>query len=180
MSGMTVRLRLVTSAPHRATLLRSDCRVSLLHSESNDLRDAEVMVVNDRNVVESRKVKIGRQQYDRFVPVIDGLNANEWVVVQNPESNPYRAGSTVTPEKVTTPPPPWASVDLTPPPAPPAVSVVHPVEREVTDYEDLNGYLVAAQSAEIRARVTGNLVKVRAKPGMAVKQGDLLFEIDPA
>ena len=38
----------------------------------------------------------------------------------------------------------------------------------------------AAQTVEVRARVTGSLAKVVFKPGTMVKQGDLLSEIDPA
>ena len=64
------------------------------------------------------------------------------------------------------------------PAAPPHVSVAHPIARDVTDYEDFAGYIQAAQTAEIRARVTGNLEKVFFKPGQLVKKGEVLFEID--
>lgn len=62
----------------------------------------------------------------------------------------------------------------------PEVNVVHPVVRQVTPHEDLTGRLEAAQTAEVRSRVTGHLAKVLFKPGATVKQGDLLFELDPA
>lgn len=62
----------------------------------------------------------------------------------------------------------------------PEVNVVRPVVRQVTPHEDLTGRLEAAQTAEIRSRVTGHLAKVLFKPGATVKQGDLLFELDPA
>ena len=62
----------------------------------------------------------------------------------------------------------------------PQVPVVRPIVRQVTHYVDFTGHLEAAQTAEVRARVTGSLAKVVFKPGTMVKQGDLLFEIDPA
>jgi multidrug efflux system membrane fusion protein len=64
-------------------------------------------------------------------------------------------------------------------PAAPEVPVARPVVREVTDYEDFTGRTEAAQSVELRARVTGYLVKVLFQDGAEVKRGDLLFEIDP-
>lgn len=63
--------------------------------------------------------------------------------------------------------------------APPEVLVAQPVEREVTDYEDFTGRVDAANSVEVRARVTGYLDKVFFEDGVEVQQGDLLFEIDP-
>ncbi|MGO9113806.1 MAG: efflux RND transporter periplasmic adaptor subunit [Thermoguttaceae bacterium] len=65
------------------------------------------------------------------------------------------------------------------PTTPPEVTVVQPIVRDVSDYLDFTGRTVVAKTAEIRARVTGELVKVHIKPGMSVKQGDLLMEIDP-
>ena len=66
------------------------------------------------------------------------------------------------------------------PPAPPTpVSVSHPVEREITNYADFTGRLEAVFSVEIRARVTGYLGQVFFKDGDEVKEGALLFEIDP-
>jgi RND family efflux transporter MFP subunit len=51
--------------------------------------------------------------------------------------------------------------------------------REVTDYADFTGRTVAAATVEVRARVSGYLVKVDFKEGAEVKKGDVLFEIDP-
>jgi RND family efflux transporter MFP subunit len=59
------------------------------------------------------------------------------------------------------------------------VSVTRPVAREVTDFEDFTGHIEAMQTAEIRARVTGNLVKIYVKPGDSVAKGQLLMEVDP-
>src|SRR5262249_43427161 len=41
------------------------------------------------------------------------------------------------------------------------------------------GRLEAAETVELRSRVSGFLVKVNFREGTAVRQGDLLFEIDP-
>jgi multidrug efflux system membrane fusion protein len=65
------------------------------------------------------------------------------------------------------------------PPEPTAVPVSRPVEREVTDYVDFTGRTEAVQSVDIRPRVTGYLVKMPFQEGSEVKEGDLLFEIDP-
>jgi multidrug efflux system membrane fusion protein len=59
------------------------------------------------------------------------------------------------------------------------VTVCRPVEREVTDSMDFTGRVVAAESVELRARVTGYLMKINFKAGDNVTKGDLLFEIDP-
>src|SRR5437899_245328 len=68
-----------------------------------------------------------------------------------------------------------------PPAAPPVpeVSVSVPIERDVTDYEDFTGRTDAVYSVDIRARVTGYLVKVNFKDGELVKADDVLYEIDP-
>jgi RND family efflux transporter MFP subunit len=64
-------------------------------------------------------------------------------------------------------------------PAPIAVSVVYPIEREITDYADLVGRTAAVESVEVRARVWGHLDKVNFKEGALVKKGEVLYEIDP-
>ena len=66
-----------------------------------------------------------------------------------------------------------------PPPSAPEVQVSLPVSATVTDYEDFPGRIVAVNSVEVRARVTGYLEKVYFTEGSDVKKGDLLFEIDP-
>jgi RND family efflux transporter MFP subunit len=63
--------------------------------------------------------------------------------------------------------------------APTPVTVSRPVQRDVTDYADFTGRTAAVDSVEVRARVLGYLDKVHFKEGALVKQGDLLFEIDP-
>jgi multidrug efflux system membrane fusion protein len=66
------------------------------------------------------------------------------------------------------------------PPPPPAVTVTHPVVKAVTHYLDLTGSASAAATVDLVARVPGYLQSVDFKDGTVVKQGDLLFVIEPA
>ena len=61
----------------------------------------------------------------------------------------------------------------------PAVPVSRPVARPITDYVDFTGRTQAVKSVNVVARVTGYLVQEPFKEGSEVKEGDLLFEIDP-
>jgi RND family efflux transporter MFP subunit len=63
--------------------------------------------------------------------------------------------------------------------APTSVTVSYPAERNVTDYADFTARIAAVDSVEVRARVWGYLEKVNFKEGDLVKQGDILFELDP-
>jgi RND family efflux transporter MFP subunit len=65
-----------------------------------------------------------------------------------------------------------------PPPAP-QVTVALPVKRTVTDRDEYVGRFVAVDSVEIRSRVSGYLDKIGFVDGASVKQGELLFTIDP-
>jgi multidrug efflux system membrane fusion protein len=53
------------------------------------------------------------------------------------------------------------------------------VSRVVTDYVDFTGRTDAKESVDIRARVTGYLVKMPFREGAEVKKGQLLFVVDP-
>jgi RND family efflux transporter MFP subunit len=64
-------------------------------------------------------------------------------------------------------------------PPPPAVSVAMPLQRDVIEWDEYTGRFDATETVEIRARVSGYLNEVRFKDGQMVKQGDLLFAIDP-
>jgi membrane fusion protein, multidrug efflux system len=64
-------------------------------------------------------------------------------------------------------------------PETPVIPVSVPVQREVTDYVEFTGRTDAVEPVDIRARVTGYLVKMPFTEGSEVKEGDLLFEIDP-
>ncbi|MDB5313606.1 MAG: hypothetical protein JWO38_7808 [Gemmataceae bacterium] len=61
----------------------------------------------------------------------------------------------------------------------PKVPVARPVAREVTDHEDFTGRTEASTLVNLRARVTGYLTKTSFKEGDRVKEGDVLFELDP-
>lgn len=71
------------------------------------------------------------------------------------------------------PPPPAAEAP------PPAVTVAHPIEEEVQDFEEFTGRVEGSQFVQIRARVSGYLDTIYFKPGTLVKEGDKLFQIDP-
>ncbi len=59
------------------------------------------------------------------------------------------------------------------------VAVSQPIVREISNYEDFNGRVDAAQTIEIRARVGGTLVKVQYQAEQTTEKGSPLFEIDP-
>jgi RND family efflux transporter MFP subunit len=61
----------------------------------------------------------------------------------------------------------------------PRVTVMHPEQRELSDHEEFNGWMAADKSVEVRSRVRGHIYKVNFTNGQFVKQGDLLFELDP-
>ena len=63
---------------------------------------------------------------------------------------------------------------------PPVVEVCRPVTKEVTDHQFFSGNVQPSQRVQIRSRATGYLRKVDFRTGQVVKQGDMLFEIDPA
>jgi len=62
---------------------------------------------------------------------------------------------------------------------PPEVGVRAPVERDVTEFFETTGRTTAVDAVDIRARVSGYLVKIGFKDGDEVQPGDVLFEIDP-
>jgi RND family efflux transporter MFP subunit len=61
----------------------------------------------------------------------------------------------------------------------PVVSVAKPVRHEVVEWDEYTGRFEALESVEIRARVSGYLNEVRFTDGQMVKQGDVLFSVDP-
>ena len=104
--GMSVRVRLITSEPHRAMLVPAWPKSNRL---KNDPDRHCLYVVNDRNVIETRTVVFGRR-YDDDIEVKEGLNADDWVILQD-EANVGQPdpGSTVKPQKVVTPLPTGAT-----------------------------------------------------------------------
>ena len=63
--------------------------------------------------------------------------------------------------------------------APPKVVCQPAVEREVTDYEVLIGRTEAAESVEVRARVSGYIQSIEFEDGAMVEKGQLLAKIEP-
>jgi membrane fusion protein, multidrug efflux system len=64
-------------------------------------------------------------------------------------------------------------------PLPPAVTVAHPLEKTITEWDEYTGRFTAVETVEVRARVSGFIDSIHFKEGQVVKQGDLLFVIDP-
>lgn len=60
------------------------------------------------------------------------------------------------------------------------VSVVELQPKATTVYTELPGRVEAIEDAQIRARVTGIVTSIEFQQGSKVKEGDLLFVIDPA
>jgi RND family efflux transporter MFP subunit len=64
-------------------------------------------------------------------------------------------------------------------PPPPQVSVATVVERDITEWDEYTGRLEAVNTVEIRPQVSGVLQQVAFTEGKEVRQGQLLFQIDP-
>jgi multidrug efflux system membrane fusion protein len=64
---------------------------------------------------------------------------------------------------------------------PPPVTVSQPVSRQIVDYDPYEGHIAPLNNkkSEVRARVRGHLDKLHFREGQMVKEGELLFEIDP-
>ena len=60
-----------------------------------------------------------------------------------------------------------------------AVEVAAVVPKPIRLSDEFNGRVASINSVEVRARVTGYVDKVTYREGDSVKQGDLLFVIDP-
>jgi membrane fusion protein, multidrug efflux system len=63
--------------------------------------------------------------------------------------------------------------------SPVAVEVAAVVPKPIRLSDEFNGRVASINSVEVRARVTGYVDKVAYREGDSVKQGDLLFVIDP-
>lgn len=62
---------------------------------------------------------------------------------------------------------------------PPEVAVTEVVQQDVPMIREWIGSLDGSVNADIRARVSGYLISQNYKDGALVRQGDLLFQIDP-
>jgi len=65
------------------------------------------------------------------------------------------------------------------PASPAAVEVAAVMPKPIRLSDEFNGRVASINSVEVRARVTGYVDKVAYREGDSVKQGDLLFIIDP-
>ena len=67
-----------------------------------------------------------------------------------------------------------------PPAAPkPVVFVTPAISKNIVEWDEYTGRLAAMDKVDVNARVSGMLESVHFKDGQFVKQGDLLFVIDP-
>lgn len=66
-----------------------------------------------------------------------------------------------------------------PAPGPPNITVAYPLDREIVDYADYTGRTAAVDAVQVRARVSGYLDKINFKDGSDVKEGQVLYEVDP-
>ena len=64
-------------------------------------------------------------------------------------------------------------------PKPPVVMVASPTSDYIIDYEEFTGRTDAEFTVTVRARVNGYLDKIGFQAGEEVKEGDLLYVIDP-
>ena len=95
--GMSVRVRMVTSAPHKAILVPEQ---ATLEDEGRQ----SVFVVTGQDIVQRRPVKIG-PDYDGLRSV-EGLHADEWVVIDGVRR--IREGEKVQAKRVPPPAGPFA------------------------------------------------------------------------
>ncbi|MGO4128054.1 efflux RND transporter periplasmic adaptor subunit [Inquilinus sp. YAF38] len=64
-------------------------------------------------------------------------------------------------------------------PPPPPVTVATPLVQKITEWDEFTGRYEATARVEVRARVSGYLQSINFADGATVKQGDVLFVIDP-
>ena len=66
-----------------------------------------------------------------------------------------------------------------PAPQAPPVTVATPLSQQVMDWDEFTGRFEAPRSVDVRARVGGYIQSVHFKDGDFVRQGQLLFTLDP-
>jgi RND family efflux transporter MFP subunit len=64
-------------------------------------------------------------------------------------------------------------------PPPPQVTVAKVLERDIPEWDEFSGRLQAVDAVEVRPRVSGYIERVAFEEGKEVRQGDVLFVIDP-
>ncbi|HLI10921.1 MAG TPA: efflux RND transporter periplasmic adaptor subunit [Alphaproteobacteria bacterium] len=65
------------------------------------------------------------------------------------------------------------------PPKPPVVTVSHPLQQRIVEWDEYTGQFSAVEYVEVRSRVSGYLTEIHFEDGQIVHKGDLLFVIDP-
>lgn len=88
--GLFARARVPISEPYKAMLVSEQAL-------GTDQGQKYVLVVNDKNLVERRFVKLGPLQDDGLQVVMDGLKSGEWIVVNGLQR--ARPGQPVTPQR---------------------------------------------------------------------------------
>lgn len=103
-----------------------------------------------------------------------------WAAHASDEPEEVPRPSSDTPQAKTVPPADAQSETAKADPLAPAAKLqfVHPIEREVSDYEEFTGRVEPFQSIEFVAKVSGAITQIHFAPGAIVKRGDLLLEID--
>jgi multidrug efflux system membrane fusion protein len=64
-------------------------------------------------------------------------------------------------------------------PPQPSVTVSQPLQKTITEWDEYTGRFEALATVDVRARVSGFIDSIHFSDGQIVKQGDLLFVIDP-
>jgi RND family efflux transporter MFP subunit len=59
------------------------------------------------------------------------------------------------------------------------VAVAYPLQRSIVEYDEFTGRFEPSRAVEIRPRVSGQLQAIHFRDGDFVRQGQLLFTIDP-
>jgi len=72
-----------------------------------------------------------------------------------------------------------SSLPLNAQPKAPEVTVANPLLKRIVQWDEYTGQFEAVRRVEVRARVSGELVKIHFTDGHTVKAGDVLFTIDP-
>ena len=62
---------------------------------------------------------------------------------------------------------------------PPEVGVAQVLSKSVQQWDEYTGHISAIDTVELRPRASGYVQRVAYKEGQDVKQGDLMFQIDP-
>jgi membrane fusion protein, multidrug efflux system len=178
--GMFVRIRLPIGQTHPALLVVD-------RAIGSDQGLKFVYVLDAENKAQYRRVTTGAPQDGGLRVIEQGLEPDDWVVFGGLQQ--VRPRMTVRPERATM----LASGQSdeskkasrsgeskkAAKTAPPMVPVSLPVQREVTNFVDFTARTEAVHSVDIRSRVTGYLTKMPFAEGEEVKEGDLLFIVDP-